>query len=89
MLNPTELLKNISAVVAVEVNKGFRIEAELLQGGRIVLKKLSTRKPSAIQLYSCRGNGNASNDSEGKFFGFAKKIDSNLKSAHLKTYLVK
>jgi hypothetical protein len=84
----TELLAEITQIVAVEIKGGFRIDAELSNGETITLKNKSTRKPTAIQLYSCRANGNSPENSDGKFFGFAKSVSSYEKEFHLKGYLV-
>jgi hypothetical protein len=86
--SPSELFKEITRVVAVEIKGGFRIDAELLSGEKITIKNKSTRKPAAIQLYSCRANGNSPNNSNGKFFGFAKSVSPYEKDSHLKGYLV-
>lgn len=86
--SPNELMEQITQVIAVEINGGFRVDAELSSGEIIILKNKSTRKPTAVQLYSCRANGNSSANSDGKYFGFAKSVNSHQKECHLKGYFV-
>lgn len=88
LMGAVELSEKIEQVHAVEIKGGFRIEAELSSGEHIVLKKKSTRKPTSIQLYTYRANGNSPADSVGKYFGFAKKIEKYQQNPHLKTYFV-
>jgi hypothetical protein len=74
-LTPTELVQQIDAVYAVPLKKGFRIEAALENGTRIVLKNTSTNKPAAVQLYEGVANWNSSKNSIGRHFTFSNTVD--------------
>lgn len=90
MKTPTELKETITAVHAIAIKGGFRVEVETTDGERIIIKKKGTKAPTMVQLYDFRVNGNASSDSISKFFAFAKTISSFkiVSDKHLKSYVV-
>ncbi len=84
---PAELKEKIASVHAVEIKGGFRIEIELNDGERIVIKKKSTRAAKMVQLFDFHVNGN-SHGGPSAYFTFAKSVDSYYKQQHLKGYHV-
>lgn len=89
MMSANELKDKIVAVYAVELKKGFRIDAELESGEIVNIKGKSTRKPEKVQLYDAIVNHNATPGSHGVVFTFAKTILAFHRKSHLKTYTVK
>ena len=69
-----ELAEHICEIVAVEIKRGYRIEAVFHSGGREVIKGQSTRKPSMVQLHDCPVNGNFRGDGIGQYFTFSKSV---------------
>lgn len=80
---------SIEAIEAIELTKGYRIEAVLKSGERQVIKNKSTRKPKAVQLHSAVVNGNARDYTHpSAYFRFAMKVDSWDADSHLKGFSV-
>jgi len=85
----TTYANSIEAIEAVELTKGYRIEAVLKSGERQVIKKKSNKKPKAVQLHSARVNGNASDyNHPSAYFRFAVKVDSWDADTHLQGFAV-
>lgn len=80
---------SIEVIEAIELTKGFRIEAVLKSGERQVIKKKSNKKPKAVQLHSAAVNGNAPDAAHpSAYFRFAMKVDSWDADTHLKGFAV-
>lgn len=86
----THLTDSIAAVEAVEIKGGYRIEAVLADGSREVLKKKSTRKPTVVQAYAFRVNGNFRGEGLGAHIAFTKTVDSHplYRENHIRTIKV-
>ena len=84
----TELASMINRIQAIETVKGFRIEAVLETGAIEVIRKNSKKRPDMVQLYNINMNGNFWGDGIGKYFSFAKSVNSNWKHCHIKSFLV-
>tara|TARA_R110000751_G_scaffold191_2_gene998 strand:+ start:466 stop:741 length:276 start_codon:yes stop_codon:yes gene_type:complete len=80
-------LTNVDAVEAVAIKGGFRVDAVMKSGERVVLKNKSTRKPAMVQMHSRDVNGNCPKGL-GIFFTFAKTVDSFNKDSWLKSFQV-
>ena len=79
----------ILEVVAVAIENGFRIDAVMIDGSTLVIKKTSTKKPSTVQLHAEWVNFNVKRTLPGSLFTFSKRINQEFSESHLKTYLVK
>ncbi len=86
-VTPAELKEKIVSVHAVEIKGGFRVEVELKDGERVVIKQKSSRAPKMVQLFDFHVNGNSHGGSSA-YFTFAKSVDSYYKTNHLKGYPV-
>ena len=85
----TTYANSIEAIEAIELTKGYRIEAVLKSGERQVIKKKSNKKPKAVQLHSAVVNGNAPDYTHpSAYFRFAVKVDSCWAHNHLKGFSV-
>jgi len=78
----------IDKVVAVEIKKGFKIVAVMLDGSMLTIKEKSSKKPTDIQLNAATLSGNARPGSPNSLFTFTKQIKPKYKALHLKTYTV-
>ena len=90
MITSKYLLDNIESVFASELECGrFNVVASLYCGDNILLIEKSKRKPSNVQLFERRANGNSNQNSAGRFFTFSKSTKNLMyPSKHLKTYII-
>tara|TARA_R110000824_G_C14943490_1_gene650128 strand:- start:324 stop:608 length:285 start_codon:yes stop_codon:yes gene_type:complete len=84
----TELLNAIVKIQAIELDKGFKIEAVLESGEKIVLKEKSNKKPAAVQLYGHVVNHSVRGD--GTLFSFTRAAPKTHSwgASHLKSFAV-
>ena len=92
MMDQETAVATIAAITSIEVielkNGKFQIDAVFANGERETLKAQSNSMPSMVQAFSDGVNGNYKGEGVGKYFTFARTVNSYFKKYHIKAFIV-